>query len=82
MNRTRLALRLALIAVAVLIFFSRGGQHNPAMVKGFIVALAFAVVVVVARVVMESKKAKQMERDKQSATAGRKVDLFTKPKDF
>jgi len=73
---------LALIAVAVGIFFSRGGQHNPAMVKGFVVAIAFAVVVVIVRVVMESKKAKQVERDKQLSADGKKVDLFTKPKDF
>jgi hypothetical protein len=37
---------------------------------------------VIARVVMESKKAKRLEQDKQSAAEGKKVDLFTKPKDF
>ena len=76
-----MALRLVLIAVAVVIFFARGGQHNPQMTKGFVGALAFAILIVVVRAVMESKKRTQLEEDKQLAGSN-KVDLFTKPKDF
>jgi len=82
MNRNRLILRLALIAVAAGIFFIRGGQHKPDFMYGFIAALAVAAIVVIVRTVMESSKRKKMEQDQQLASQGKKVDLFTKPKDF
>ena len=82
MNRNRLIIRLVLIAVAAVIFFVRGGQHKPDFMYGFIGALALALVIVVIRTVMESSKQKKMEQDRQLAAEGKKVDLFTKPKDF
>jgi cadmium resistance protein CadD (predicted permease) len=82
MNRNRLILRLALIAVAAGIFFVRGGQHKPDFMYGFIGALAVALVVVGIRAAMESKQRKKTEQDQQLAAEGKKVDLFTKPKDF
>ena len=82
MNRNRLALRLALIAIMIVIFFARGYQHNPQFVKGFGLALAFAAIVTIFRAVMESKQRKNQEEAKQLAAGSKNVDLFTKPKDF
>ena len=81
MNRNRLILRLALIAVAAGIFFIRGGQHKPDFMKGFIAALALGLLIVVIRAVMESKQKKKAEEAQQLASEGKKVELFTKPKD-
>jgi hypothetical protein len=82
MNRGRLILRLALIAVAAGIFFFRGGQHNPDFMKGFIAAMALALVIVVVRAVLEAKKRKQAEQAKTVSADTNKVELFSKPKDF
>ena len=82
MDRNRLILRLVIIAVAVAIFLSRGGLHKPDAMKGFFAALGVAIVFVIVRAVMESKKRKQVEQDQTTAAAGKNVDLFTKPKDF
>ena len=82
MDRNRLILRLAIIAVAVGVFLSRGGLHKPDAMLGFFAALGLALVVVIVRAVMESKKKQQAERDRQAIAEGKKVDLFTKPKDF
>ena len=81
MNRNRLAIRLALIAVVVVIFIVRRDRMSSDFAKGFIFALAFAVIVTIARAVMESKKRKQLEKDQQAASEGKKVELFSKPKD-
>ena len=82
MDRNRLILRLALIAIAAGIFFVRGGQHKPDFMYGFIAALALAFVFTIVRAAMESSKKKKAEQDQQLAAEGKKVDLFTKPKDF
>ncbi len=82
MNRNRLILRLALIAIAVAIFFARGGQHKPEFMKAFLAALGLAVVIVIVRAVIESKQRKKAQEAQQLAADGKKVDLFTKPKEF
>ena len=80
MDRGRLALRLALIAVAAAIFFSRGGQHNRQFLYGFGAALAFALVVTIIRTVMDAKRKKAAES--LPSRENKSVELFTKPKDF
>ncbi len=81
MNRNRLVLRLVLIAVAAVIFFVRGGQNKPDFMKGFIAALALALVIVIIRAVLESKQSKKAAEAQRIAAEGKKVELFTKPKD-
>jgi drug/metabolite transporter (DMT)-like permease len=81
MDRGRLALRLALIAVAAMIFFTRGGQHNPQFMWGFGAALAFALAVTVVRTVIDSKRKKAAQAPRSSSET-KSVDLFTKPRDF
>ena len=82
MDRNRLILRLVLIAVAAAIFFVRGGQHKPEFMRGFIGALALALVFVIVRALVESSKRKKLEQERQLAEQGKTVDLFTKPKDY
>ncbi|HEY4930391.1 MAG TPA: hypothetical protein VII23_02380 [Terriglobales bacterium] len=82
MDRNRLVLRLGIIAVAVVIFFARGGQHSPQMVKGFSFALVFVLIAMGIRMTWEASKRKKLEQEKQLAFDGKDVELFTKPKDF
>ena len=81
MDRNRLILRLVLIAVVIGVFWVRRGHYSPKMVTGLAVALAFALTFTVVRAVLESKKQKQLEQDKQLAAKSKNVELFTKPKD-
>ncbi len=82
MNRGRLVLRLALIAVAAGVFFVRGGTRNPAMTKGFVAALVLALIVVAVRAALEASKKKKLEQERSLTADNQKVELFTKPKDF
>ena len=82
MNRNRLAIRLVLILAVVIIFFLRRDRMSPEMMKGFLAALALAVVFTVVRIIIESKRKKQSDQLSQQAAGSKDVDLFTKPKDF
>ena len=82
MNRTRLAIRLVLIVAVVVIFIARRDHISPSFAKGFLFALAFAVVMTIVRAVVESRKQTELKQAQQASSDGEKVDLFTKPKDF
>lgn len=82
MGRNRLAIRVVLILVVVVIFFMRRGRMSPDAMKGFLAALAFAVVFTVVRMIVESKRKKPQEQDKKAASGTKDVELFSKPKDF
>ena len=81
MNRNRLVIRIVLLVAVAVVFYIRRDRMSPDFAKGFVFALAFAVVIVVVRAVIESKKHKQVQQDQQAAAESKKVELFTKPKD-
>ena len=76
---TRLYIRLGVIVGVIIILLARREHYSPQMVTGIGVALAFALVFALVRGIMESKQKKQSE---QKPDGGKKVDLFTKPRDF
>ena len=82
MNRNRLAIRLALIAVVIGVVIYRGQYRNRQMLLGFGSAIALVLVVTIVRAVMESSQKKRLEEQKQLSAQSSSVDLFTKPKDF
>jgi hypothetical protein len=82
MNRNRLAIRAVLIIAVAVIFFLRRDRMSPDAMKGFLAALGFAVVFTVVRIVIESRRKKSLEQNKQAAAGTKDVELFSKPKDF
>jgi hypothetical protein len=71
-----------MIILLIAIFFARGGQHNPQMVKTFGIALVLVLVMFGVRFAFEASKRKKVEQDKQLAADNKKPELFTKPRDF
>ncbi len=82
MNRNRLAIRVVLIIAVAVIFFLRRDRMSPDAMKGFLAALAFAVVFTIGRMIYESRQKKAVEQNKQDAAKTKDVELFSKPKDF
>ncbi len=82
MSRNRLLIRIVLLVAVAVIFYVRRNRMSPDFAKGFVFALAFAAIILIARAVVEAKKRKQIAQDQQVGPEDKKVDLFTKPKDF
>ncbi len=82
MSRNRLLLRLVLIIALVVVFFVRGGQHNPRMLKTFAIAIGAAVVLIAVRMAFEASRRKKAEQDRQLTSGDKNAELFSKPKDF
>ncbi len=82
MSRNRLIIRVVLLVAVAVVFYLRRDRMSPDFAKVFLFALAFAAVILIARAVVEAKKRKQVAQNQQALPEVKKVDLFTKPKDF